>query len=121
MTPIRMNVLSSGHGALGTRCWLFRSSLHLHLLHELSDADHGASHGPASNLLRVVAGRDAQRIETSIEGFEHGLGLYACADSAGSAMLNANGRSHRDLVAFAVRLQRMKCRRLHQPDHVRRG
>src|ERR1700756_2570338 len=36
-------------------------------------------------------------------------------------MVNVNGRPHGDLVAFAIRLQRVKRRCLHQPDHVRRG
>ena len=33
-------------------------------------------------------------------------------------MLNADRSSHRNLVALAIRMQGMKCSRLHQPDHV---
>src|ERR1035438_1327965 len=106
--PIRM-----GFSILSGRALLFV----FHLLDELADADHCATYRAASNFLHVVAGGHTQRVETSVEGFEHGLRLDACADAAGGAMFNVDGSAHRDLVAFTVRLQCMERRRLHQADH----
>src|SRR5271165_46477 len=118
ITPIRMELLSSGVRGLKSEVRL--PSLPLHLLHELADADHRPADRAAANLLRVVAGGHAQGIEASIERFQHRLGLDPRADAAGGAVLNVDRRPHRDLIALAVGLQRMKRRRLHQPDHVRR-
>ena len=42
-------------------------------------------------------------------------------NAAGRAVLNVDGRAYADLVAFAVGMQRMECRCLHQPDHVGSG
>src|ERR1022692_2591097 len=110
--PIRM-----GFSVLSGRALLFV----FHLLDELADADHCATYRAASNFLHVVAGGHTQRVETSVEGFEHSLRLDARSDAAGGAMFNVDGCSHSDLVAFTVRLQGVKRRGLHQADHVWRG
>src|ERR1700688_4366484 len=124
MTPIRMGVLSSQFSVLSSQFSVLRlmtSSLPFQFLHELPDADHRSTNRAASDLLPVVAGGDAQGIKTSVERLEYGLGFDARADAAGGAMFNVDGRPHSDLVAYAIRLQRVKRRCLHQADHVRRG
>src|SRR5450631_449605 len=107
--------IGMGFSVLSGRALLFV----FHLLDELADADHCATYRAASNFLRVVTGGHTQRVETSVEGFEHGLRLDACADAAGGAVLNVDGCSYSDLVAFTVRLQCVERRSLHHADHVR--
>ena len=41
-------------------------------------------------------------------------------DPGGRAMFDMDLGAHRDLVALAIGLERLKRRRLHEPDHVRR-
>src|SRR5579864_771252 len=101
--------------------WMRSARAGLHLFQEFGDVNHGASHRPSSNLLCVVTGRHTQGVETSVEGFEHSFSLNSRTDPARGAVLDVDRSSYRDLVVFAERLQRLKCRRLHQPDHVRRG
>jgi len=88
---------------------------------ELADADYRAPHRAAANFLRVIAGRYAHGIETSVERLEHGLGLNTSADAAGRAMFDVDGRSNGDLIALAIGLEGMKRGGLHQADHIRRG
>src|ERR1700685_3639234 len=91
----------------------------LHFLAELSHADHRPPDGSAPDFTHFVARGDAQGVEAAIERLEHSLGCDAGTDAAGGAMFNVDGCAHGNLVAFTVRLQRMKCRCLHQPDHIR--
>src|SRR5690242_7797360 len=46
----------------------------LHVFHELADADNRAPHCAATDFANIVASGHTQRVEASIEGFEHGLG-----------------------------------------------
>jgi len=54
-----------------------------------------------------------QRVETSIKGLEGCLGLDVRSDAGSTAVFDIDGRPYRDLVAFAIGLQRVKGRRFH--------
>src|SRR5579872_7129123 len=99
--------------------------LHLYLFGDLfrksGNAYDRSADRAAADLLCVVAGGDAKCVEASVERFEQGFGFDASADPAGGAVFDVDRCADGDLVAFAVGLQRVKCSRLHQSDHVGRG
>src|SRR5437899_9017207 len=97
------------------RDWMLSPPAALHLFQKLSDADHRPANRPAPNLLHIVAGGNAQRVEASIEGFKHRLSFDARADAACGPMHDLNRSSNCNLVTFAVGLKGVKRRRLHQP------
>ncbi len=93
----------------------------LSFFQELPNAYDCAANGTLADFLDIIARGYAQGIETSVKRFERSFSLNVRANATGGTVLDVDGSSHRDLVAFAVGLERMKRRGLHQADHVRRG
>ena len=93
----------------------------VHLFQKLAEPDDCPSYRSAPDLLQVVTRGDAHGIETAVESLQHCFDLDVRTNPAGGAMFDMDRGAYRDLVAFAIRLERMKRCRLHQPDHVRRG
>lgn len=93
----------------------------LSFFQELPNAYDCAANGTLADFLDIIARGYAQGIETSVKRFERRLGLDVRADATGGTVLDVDGSSHRDLVAFAIRVERVKSRGLHQTDHVGRG
>jgi hypothetical protein len=110
-----MDSLSPQLSAPGTRFGF------LNLLNKLANADHRSTHTSPANFLHIIVCSHTQGVEAPVERFQYRLGPNVCANAARCPMLNVNGGSHRDLIALAIRLKRMKGRSLHQANHVRRG
>src|SRR5271165_446100 len=97
------------------------ASLPPHLLNKLPNAHNSAADSAAADFLNIIACGHAQNIKPSVKRLERSLRLGVRPNAAGRPVLNVDRSSHRDLVSFAVGLQREKARSLHQADHVRRG
>src|SRR3954468_21815395 len=81
--------------------WMLSTSAVLHLFEEPADADHRPSNRAATDLLKVIPGSHAHRVEASVKRLQHGLGRDVCAHSACGTMLDVDRCSHGNLVAFA--------------------
>src|SRR5208282_4397552 len=94
------------------------ASLFAHALDETGDVHHGASHRAAADFLRAVVGTDAHDVEAPVKRFQFRLGVNVHSDAAGGAVFDVDGDSHRDFTLVAIRVERIKAGRFHQPDHV---
>jgi hypothetical protein len=65
--------------------------------------------------------RHAQGIKTAVKGLQLGCRQHLSADAGGCAMFDVDVRADIQLAFLAKGMERMKCRDLHQADHVGSG
>src|SRR5207237_3463147 len=80
-----------------------------HLCQKFCDVNDRPVHSSAANLPPVIPGGYTHGIKLSIERLEHCLSLDPGPDSACRAVLDVDRGTDRDLIAFALRMQSVKC------------